>query len=50
MDEGRMIAIDSPSEMIDGLIRTGFQRQREVKAANLEDVFIHLTGHEMRDE
>jgi ABC-2 type transport system ATP-binding protein len=50
MDEGRIIAIDSPSEMIDGLIRTGFQRQREVKAANLEDVFIHLTGHEMRDE
>jgi ABC-2 type transport system ATP-binding protein len=50
MDEGRIIAIDTPSEMIDGLIRSGFVRQREVKAASLEDVFIHLTGHEMRED
>ena len=50
MDEGTIIAIDTPSEMIDSLIRSGFVRQREVKAANLEDVFIHLTGHEMRED
>jgi ABC-2 type transport system ATP-binding protein len=36
--------------MIDELLVNGFQRQREVKGANLEDVFIHLTGHAMRDE
>jgi ABC-2 type transport system ATP-binding protein len=50
MDEGRIISIDTPSEMIDSLIRSGFERQREVKAASLEDVFIHLTGHEMRED
>jgi ABC-2 type transport system ATP-binding protein len=50
MDEGRIIALDSPSNMIDELLVNGFQRQREVKGANLEDVFIHLTGHAMRDE
>jgi ABC-2 type transport system ATP-binding protein len=36
--------------MIDELLRNGFERHREVKAANLEDVFIHLTGHAMREE
>ena len=50
MDEGRIISIDTPSAMIDSLIRSGFERQREVKAASLEDVFIHLTGHEMRED
>lgn len=50
MDEGRVIAIDSPSNMIDELLRNGFERHREVKAANLEDVFINLTGHAMREE
>lgn len=50
MDEGKVIAIDSPSNMIDELLQNGFERQREVKAANLEDVFIHLTGHAMREE
>ena len=48
MDEGRIIAIDTPHNMIDALITSGFERQREVKAASLEDVFIQLTGHDMR--
>lgn len=50
MDEGRIIAIDPPAAMIDALLREGFVRTQAVKAASLEDVFIHLTGHEMRDE
>ena len=50
MDEGRIIKLDSPDKMIDELIATGFERPRQVKSANLEDVFIYLTGHEMRDE
>ena len=50
MDEGRIISIDSPDKMIDDLVSTGFERPKQVKAANLEDVFIHLTGKEMRDE
>lgn len=50
MDEGRIIKLDSPDKMIDELVETGFERPKQVKAANLEDVFIHLTGKEMRDE
>lgn len=50
MDEGKIIKLDSPDKMIDELVATGFERPKQVKSANLEDVFIHLTGHEMRDE
>lgn len=50
MDEGKIISLDSPDKMIDDLVSTGFERPKEVKAASLEDVFIHLTGKEMRDE
>lgn len=50
MDEGKIIQLDSPDKMIDDLVATGFVRPKQVKSANLEDVFIHLTGREMRDE
>ncbi len=50
MDEGKIIKLDSPDKMIDDLVDSGFERPKQVKAANLEDVFIHLTGREMRDE
>jgi ABC-2 type transport system ATP-binding protein len=50
LDEGRIIKLDSPDKMIDDLVATGFERPKQVKAADLEDVFIHLTGKEMRDE
>ena len=50
MDEGKIIALASPDKMIDDLVASGFERPKQVKAANLEDVFIHLTGKEIRDE
>ena len=50
IDSGRIIAIDSPDKLIDDLVATGFERPKTVKAASLEDVFIHLTGHELRRE
>ena len=50
MDKGRIIKLNSPESMIDELVDSGFERPKQVKAANLEDVFIHLTGREMRDE
>lgn len=50
MDEGKIISLDSPDKMIDDLIHSGFERPKQVKGASLEDVFIHLTGKEMRDE
>jgi ABC-2 type transport system ATP-binding protein len=50
MDSGKIIAIDTPDKMIDDLIAKGFERKKLVKAANLEDVFLNLTGKEWRDE
>ncbi len=50
MDEGRIIAIDSPDKLIDQLVATGFERPKVTKAASLEDVFIHLTGKDFRDD
>ncbi len=50
MDEGKIIKLDTPDKMIDELVATGFERPKQVKAANLEDVFIQLTGKEMRPD
>lgn len=49
IDQGRIIALDTPDRMIDRLVSSGFERKKEMKAANLEDVFIHLTGHSLRE-
>lgn len=50
IDSGKIIAIDTPEGLIDQLLQTGFKKEKEVKAANLEDVFLHLTGKELREE
>jgi ABC-2 type transport system ATP-binding protein len=50
MDSGKIIALDSPDMLIDKLVASGFERPKEVKQANLEDVFIHMTGKALRDE
>ena len=49
MDGGRIIAIDPPSLMIDQLMASGFTPEKEVRGASLEDVFIRLTGHALRE-
>jgi len=50
MDGGKIKSLDTPDKMIDDLVATGFERPKQVKKANLEDVFIHLTGHSLREE
>ncbi len=50
IDTGKIVALASPDQLIDDLIATGFERPKEVKKANLEDVFIHLTGRTLREE
>lgn len=50
IDSGKIIALATPDKLIDDLVATGFERPKEVKKANLEDVFIHLTGHTLREE
>lgn len=49
VDSGRVIALNSPDKLIDELVATGFEKPKEVKKANLEDVFISLTGHALRE-
>jgi ABC-2 type transport system ATP-binding protein len=49
IDSGKIVALDSPDRLIDNLVATGFERPREMKLANLEDVFIKLTGHSLRE-
>lgn len=50
IDSGKIIALDAPDKLIDDLVATGFERPKEMKMANLEDVFINLTGHSLREE
>jgi ABC-2 type transport system ATP-binding protein len=49
IDSGKIISLDAPDKLIDELVATGFERPKEVKKANLEDVFIKLTGHALRE-
>jgi len=50
IDSGKIIALNTPDKLIDELVETGFERPKEVKKANLEDVFIQMTGHDLRAE
>ncbi len=49
IDSGEIVALDTTDNLIDHLVASGFERPKEVKKANLEDVFIHLTGKSLRE-
>lgn len=49
MDEGTIIAEGTPGALIKQLLDRGFKPKQKVQAASLEDVFIDLTGKEIRD-
>jgi len=49
MDRGKIIAIDKPHNLIKQLLMRGFKKSQVVEQANLEDVFIDLTGKALRD-
>lgn len=49
IDNGKIIIIDTPDNLIDDLINTGFERPKLLKLATLEDVFLNLTGKDLRD-
>ena len=50
IEKGKIISLDSPANLIDKLLESGFKRTAVIKNANLEDVFLSLTGHELREE
>lgn len=49
MDNGKIIAIDTPKKLIKQLLARGFKKEEHVEQANLEDVFIDLTGKGLRE-
>jgi len=49
IDSGKILTIDTPDNLINDLISTGFERPKVMKLATLEDVFLNLTGHGLRE-
>lgn len=49
MDSGKIVALDTPKNLIKNLLKKGFTKAQHVEQANLEDVFIDLTGKGLRD-
>jgi ABC-2 type transport system ATP-binding protein len=49
MDAGKIIALDSPKKLVKNLLAKGFKKTLPVEQANLEDVFIDLTGKDLRE-
>jgi len=47
MDQGKIIALDTPKNLIKDLLKRGFKKEQHVEQANLEDVFIDMTGKEL---
>ena len=49
MDNGKIIALDTPKNLIKQLLKRGFKKKQHVEQADLEDVFIDLTGKGLRE-
>lgn len=49
MDHGTIITLDTPDKLIGKLLETGFKKEAIPQPANLEDVFLHFTGHALRE-
>lgn len=49
MDNGKIVAIDTPKNLVKQLLDRGFKKEQHVEQANLEDVFIDLTGKGLRE-
>ncbi|MBT98690.1 MAG: ABC transporter ATP-binding protein [Dehalococcoidia bacterium] len=49
MDHGKIVAMDQPVALVDDLISRGFQKERVETQANLEDVFLDITGRALQD-
>jgi len=49
VENGEIIALDTPDALIDQLLETGFKPEKRVREATLDDVFLNLTGRDLRD-
>ena len=46
----KSLRLEQPSELINSLLATGFTKPRTERLATLEDVFLNMTGHSLREE
>jgi ABC-2 type transport system ATP-binding protein len=49
MDHGKILAMEPPDALIQRLLDKGFHSERVERSANLEDVFLDMTGHGLRE-
>ncbi|MCY1014431.1 ABC transporter ATP-binding protein [Pyxidicoccus sp. MSG2] len=49
LDGGRIVRMAPPVQLVDELVASGFRRPVQPRAATLEDVFLHLTGKQLRE-
>lgn len=49
MDDGKIVALDTPEQLIKQLLARGFKPHTDIPPATLEDVYIDLTGKKLRD-
>ncbi len=49
MDHGSIVTLDTPQNLIGTLLKSGFKKEATPQPANLEDVFLHFTGHALRE-
>jgi ABC-2 type transport system ATP-binding protein len=49
VEDGKIIALDTPDALIDQLLETGFKPEKRIREATLDDVFLNLTGRDLRD-
>jgi len=49
MDAGTILALDTPARLVQQLLATGFRREVAVQPADLEDVFLQLTGRQLTE-
>ncbi len=48
-DQGEILRLDTPDNLIDNLLAKGFSKPKHSKEASLEDVFLDLTGRALRE-
>jgi ABC-2 type transport system ATP-binding protein len=49
MDHGKILKIGTPQQFIQDLLKSGFKKEVKQEQANLEDVFLNLTGRQLRE-
>lgn len=49
MDHGKILKIGTPKTFVKDLIQSGFKKEVKPEPANLEDVFLNLTGRQLRE-